>query len=326
MDVSQKRPGERPSAASGRLREFACKALLVASLAGCGAKTGLEAAEAGPRDAGPETSAPQCGTERDPLSRTSDEGGWMEFQDSISSQGFHFNTEVHVSAGMRVRLVSGRVASGDPDNIRPGDAICEGSVVRVEPWMDGCWGGSGGTNYEIVSIFPVCGGGYCPQMIDFQGTEAPRPIGWLGSADLQAQVAFGNINDFSSDTARRGALGEFYPARATYEPTATDIYPGKEAGAGVFCSGTIRVRVDGSSTETGLPAISPIEATASGSGLTVGVDVVPSSIQCFGAVEKHPLDLDRPAWYFLYYFTHGSGMLGGSGLSTTRTMTVEPCP
>ncbi len=244
-----------------------------------------------------------------------------------SDSTWHFYTDMQITADFNLELVSGEVASGvDENNIQTGDAVCSGSVLRVTPDLDSEWATP---DLDIVSIYPTCGGGYCPAMISYGTVNTNRDITWLTSSVFNNHQTFGNANDFSQDQSRYTQLGTFHTQTVTYNQNLGVFDSGKRGGANIFCKGDFQVRDGGTiAGSTSLPSTAPVDFTVS----TVGSHAITGRIDnadCFGALVKHPInDVDHPAWFFMYYFTHKSTSTSNSlssgslGLDTV-TITVQ---
>jgi hypothetical protein len=281
-----------------RVKSFATKTLLLGTLMGlpsCGARTGPLVNES-ESDGGASSCSDREGT-----------NVLADFQASLPE--LHFETDLSFSLGMTISLDSGEIVSGDPHNIRHGDAVCSGAVLRLAPSVDARWAGC---DLEIVSPFPFCEGpGYCPRMIE-HSDEISRevPIAWLD--DGGENLRFGQFNNVSTNTARRASLGVFHDQPVTYSIFPEESNPGKEGGANVFCNGSFVV--SGTRIEEleiarfALPELREIVFdTGEPGGITFRARIENPS--CFAAVEKHPLDLDHTEYYRLYYFSHNGPVL-----------------
>ncbi|MFN7991638.1 MAG: hypothetical protein U0R44_05770 [Candidatus Micrarchaeia archaeon] len=236
---------------------------------------------------------------------------------------FHVATDMQLTTGFTLSLVNGSVASGNPANIVNGDTVCSGSTIRVTPTVNAKWATS---SFTAVSIYPTCGGGYCPGMIGFGGVVTNRNIKWLASANYDNNKLFGDSNDFSQDAARHDTLD---PSSFSNEPVTfsnqTGVYlSGKEGGANVFCKGTLE-STDGATVKgsSALPTVSTFDFSVSGSGShNVGTRL--SGVNCFAVVEKHPLEkVSNPPWFYFYYFTHNAPAIPAASAVNTININVQ---
>jgi hypothetical protein len=296
---------EKTSGFAGRAKAFAGKAVLLASLMAapaCGARSGLEAEERDASDSGvvdsgvADDGGASC-PQRDGVSLRAD------FQASLPE--FHFQTDMVFRPGMRVSLVSGEMLSGDPENIRSGDAVCSGAVLRLTPSVDARWALC---ELDIVSSYPACSGEEHCQMIDYPGDiNRNQPVAWL--ADGGENIRFGEINDISLNPARGRALGIFHNQPVTYSGLTDEFIAGKEGGANVFCNGSLVIRgarrEDLESARFTLPETIAIDFDIGGEPGGVNFRAQIENAVCFAALEKHPLNIDdHPEFYRLYYFSH----------------------
>ncbi len=238
-----------------------------------------------------------------------------------SDSTWHFDTDMQFTSDFTLRVVSGDVASGDPNNLQNGDEVCSGATLRVIPSVNAKWATP---DFAATAIYPTCGGGYCPAMINAGGVSSNRNIAWLASSAWNTQKSFGDSNDFSQDPSKYSALGEsnFYNQPITYNNASGVFISGKEGGAAVFCKGTLQVK-DGATVKgsSDMPSVSNVDFAVTGSGAHA-ITTSLSGVSCFAAVVKHPLDIpDNPSWFWLDYFTHNAPSIPST--SATDTVTVQ---
>lgn len=234
---------------------------------------------------------------------------------------WHFNTDMRMTTDFTLSLVSGSVEHGDPANLRSGDSVCSGAVVRVNPTFNSKWAVS---RLDLFSVYPDCDPAtYCPAMISYSGGPSlNKDVRWLDPAVYDDNFNQGDRFGFTNLPARHDQLATFYTQPVTYE-NDTGTYPNKEGGANIFCKGTFQV-TDGSTVvrETELPATSSADITLTTSG-SHAISTRVSGASCFGAVEKHPLDLpSHPEMFRIYYFTHGGPSIPSATATKTVTLTV----
>ncbi|MBI5698177.1 MAG: hypothetical protein HZC29_06820 [Thaumarchaeota archaeon] len=206
---------------------------------------------------------------------------------------------MQLNTGFTLSLVNGNT-SGNPANIQNGDIVCTGSTVRVSPTVTARWATP---TFDAVSIYPTCGGGFCPAMIPAGGVATNQNIHWLSSATWTDNKNFGDGNDFSQDPARYNQLGagSFSNEPVTYNNNVGEFHPGMEGGAAVFCKGSLDALDGGSVAETRI-----------------------SNAACFASIVKHPTNLvDNPPWFYFYYFTHNAPAIAAESATQTISITAQ---
>jgi hypothetical protein len=239
-----------------------------------------------------------------------------------SDSTWHFDTDMQFTSDFTLQLVSGEVASGDPNNLQTGDEVCTGATLRVVPTVSTKWATP---DFAATAIYPTCGGGYCPPMTSAGGVSSNKNIGWLSASTWNTHKTFGDANDFSQDPAKYSALGEsnFYNEPVTYNNNTGEFHSGKEGGAGLFCKGTFEV-ADGATVKgsSAMPTASNVDFVVNTAG-SHAISTRLSGVNCFGAVVKHPLNIpDNPSWFWLDYFTHNAPAIGSTVASDSITVTV----
>ncbi|MFH0737108.1 MAG: hypothetical protein V1827_00065 [Candidatus Micrarchaeota archaeon] len=245
-----------------------------------------------------------------------------EYTGSVSS--LEFTTDMQFTTDSTVTLVSGDIASGDPANLQSGDTICSNAVVRITPSVSAKWAAQ---DFSATALFPTCSqvpNSYCPPMLAYNTVNHNRDVKWFSSTIWDSHKAFGDNNDYSQTVSRYNELGasNFHNQRVSYDNNTGNIYANKEGGAGVFCKGTLQV-VDNNVVKStnSMPSASSYDLTLSTTGAhTVSTRL--SNVDCFGAVVKHPLDLNNSGWFWLDYFTHGDP-IAATIATDTITLNVD---
>jgi hypothetical protein len=236
---------------------------------------------------------------------------------------YHFDTDMQFTTDSTLRVISGSVVSGDPNNLQSGDTVCSGAVVRVTPAVTARWATP---DFAAVGIYPTCGGGYCPAMISYNTVNQNRNIAWLSSATWNTHKTFATTNDFSQSETKYNELGasNFYLQRVTYTNVTGQFLQNKEGGAGVFCKGTIEA-LDGATVAgtSSMPSAPSFDITVTTNGAhQVGTRL--SNVDCFGAIVKHPIDLPaQPTWFWLDYFGNDGPAIPSTMATDTVTLNVQ---
>lgn len=234
---------------------------------------------------------------------------------------WYFRTDMRMTTDFRLSLVSGGVESGDPTNLRSGDTVCSGAVVRVTPTMNSKWAIS---RLSIRSAYPTCEATYCPAMISYSGGPSlNKDIKWLTPSIYDDNFDQGDRFGFTNLASRHDQLATFYTQPVTYTNSTGVDYPNKEGGANIFCKGNFQI-TDGSTVvrETELPATSSADITLATSG-SHEISTRLSGVDCFAALEKHPIDLpSHPEMFRIYYFTHAGPAISPSA-AARRSITLN---
>ncbi|MBU0532349.1 hypothetical protein KKB44_02540 [Candidatus Micrarchaeota archaeon] len=241
-----------------------------------------------------------------------------EFEGTMST--WYFETDMQFTTDFTLSLVSGSVATGDPADLETGDIVCMGSVVRVTPTINTEWATP---DFDVVALYPAWGPGY-PAMITYSTVNTNRDIEWLSSSIFNNHKTFADANDYSQDISRYEELDIFYDQSVTYNNATGQFHSNKKGGANLFCKGTLQTR-DGTTEEgtSSLPTTSSVDITLDGGG-SHAISTRITGTECFGAVVKHPLDLDDPPWFWLDYFSHSPPSALSNPLgTTTKTLTVQ---
>lgn len=194
-------------------------------------------------------------------------------------------------------------ASSGGQPLASGDTVTSGSTIEITPSISATWANP---DLSIVSIYPLCSGSGCPQMINHTGSvNTNRPVVWLSTATFNTHKSYGDANDWSKNETRAAQLEPFATEPMTYTTGPGKSYPNKEGGANIYCKGTVEV-LDGTTVvgSAALPASGPVSFTLSGAG-SHPLAVQLKGVACFAAVEKHPLDKGTQ-WFYFYYFTRPS--------------------
>lgn len=236
-----------------------------------------------------------------------------------TASDLYLETDMQFTTDFTLSVDPNYVVSGDPSDLQSGDTVCTGAQVTVDPTVNAKWATP---DFDAVAIYPVCGGGYCPAMIDYSTVNTNRNVRWLIQSIWDDHYTFGTTNDFSQSQTRYNELAA--SSFATQSMTYTDIvnvyHDNKEGGAGVFCKGTLQA-IDGSTVVSShtMPTSQDLTFTISGAG-THQVGTRLSNVECFGVVVKHPIDLpNQPSWFWLDYFVNN----GPSIPTTMATDTIS---
>ncbi len=312
---------------TARASAFVRKMVLVASLVGCGDRTALEIPEA--RDAGAVDAGGDSGTGTS-FSCVRDPGPDAGFNVNARFQAgvppIQFNTDMRFTSSFSASLASGAVMSGNPGDLRDGDSVCAGSVVKLTPSLDARWFVS---SLDVVSLYPVCAAdGYCPQMVEYSACTGNRPAAWLGRTLYEDNKSFGLANDFTSSQERHAGLGasSFFPEPVTYLAETNGYSHFKKGGAAVFCQGNIEFLQDHAvAASEALPSQAPSELVLGALG-THALSTRISGADCFAAVVKYPIDLpDHPEFFQVYYFAHNAPALPQSFGERSLNLNVVDC-
>lgn len=247
-----------------------------------------------------------------------------DFWDLPNELDTHFRTDMQVTTDFTLSLVSGDVASGDPDDLEGGDVVYEGAVLEVDPSVNAIWARS---SLDLVSVYPTCAAtGYCPAMIDYTGgMNTNRNVKWLGTELFDEHKSFGDLNPFSQNTARHDELDTFYNQPVTYTNVSNVYHSNKRGGANIFCKGTLEVVDNGVVVGySELPDMGPVEFTVTGDG-SHDIETRIADAECFAAIEKHPLDLPtHPEYFYFFYFTYNAPPIPDAIATEVTTITINP--
>jgi hypothetical protein len=249
-----------------------------------------------------------------------------EFRNNLPD--YRFDTDMQLTTDFTLSVVSGTVASGDPNDLQSGDAVCSGAVLSVEPTVNSKWAVS---DLDILSLYPECSVTYCPAMVNAGPVSTGAEIRWLAPAVYDEHDEYGDIADFVynwNDAFTQDKYNDLEPFQdqpVTYRNLTGD-YPNREAGVNVYCKGNLEVLVGGVEAESEEMPLS------SGTELTVGVSDPGSTAittriadaECFGALLKHPLDMtDFPSFFRIYYYTEHQPFIPAASATDTVTINVQ---
>jgi hypothetical protein len=246
--------------------------------------------------------------------------------DTILS-GYYFNTDLSFTTDMTLAADAANVVDGDPSDLQNGDTVCSGATLTVFPVTTSKWAVS---SLSVKSIYPECSVGYCPPMEAGGSVSYNKNIKWLSSGIFDEHDSFGDSSGFTYDYTSSFAqdkyadLGTFYDQPVKYV-NSSGTYNDKEAGANVFCKGTMQVR-DGSTVKTslGLPYVmfGGVDFTVNSAG-SHAISTRLTDTECFGAIVKHPLNTgDHKDFFRIYYFTENQPSI--SDATKTITINVQP--
>ncbi len=238
-----------------------------------------------------------------------------DFQNSLSSYGYHVDTDMNIKAAIKVSVPSGMLIGGTNYNsVQPGNTICKGATVTVTPDVttNSKWAVS---NLDVRTPYPMD-----EELSDMMGGSSNynQNIAWLNGGTFDF---FTNRPDEASvDSSDLNSL-YFVPESMTYEQSFGVPNYNKRGDVNVFCKGTVQV------TDRGQNVGSPMDASAlSPQPFTAGVTgshTIAASINgvtCFGAVLKQPTD---PA-FRIYYYRQNSPSISASSTQATINVNVQP--
>ncbi|MEW6722606.1 MAG: hypothetical protein AB1324_05065 [Candidatus Micrarchaeota archaeon] len=237
---------------------------------------------------------------------------------------WHFDTDMQFTSDFTLSADPSDVASGNAANLQSGDAVCSGATITVTPTVTSRWATP---DFAAVSIYPTCGGGFCPAMINAGGVSSNRNIRWLSGATWDNHKSFGDSNDWSQDPSRHDALlaaGGFDNQPVTWNNNTGEFHAGKEGGAAVFCKGTFEI-LDGATIKnsSAMPTVGAADFVVNTAG-PHAISTRLSGVNCFGVVEKHPTNkVDNPSWFYFYYFTHNAPAIPAQVAADTINLTVQ---
>ncbi len=261
------------------------------------------------------------------------------FENIVSE--YQFDTDMQLTTDFTLSVVSGTAASGDPNDLQSGDAVCSGAVLKVEPAVNAKWAVS---DLSILSPYPDCHPAedpFCP----YPAMTAAGPVSnnadikWLTSIVFDDHHYWGDaggyLYDYSIPTVQDlyDDLTPFQDQPVTYRvstigvgvETTTD-YSNMEAGANVYCKGNLEVLVGGVDAGTEqMPLSSGTELTfdVSDPGSTAITTRI-ADAECFAAVVKHPLNTASEQEYFrLYYYTENQPFIPAASATDTVTINVQ---
>ena len=249
-----------------------------------------------------------------------------DFGNALTGEGQHFATDLRFTTDFTLSLVSGSVASGDPNNLQSGDAVCTGATIRVAPTVNAKWAV---TSLNVVSSYP-CSDAYCPAMIPAGAVSTNRNIKWLSTAIFNKHDSWGDDYDLLYDWGDSQTqeyyndLAPFDVQPVTYMPVPPTTYSGKEGDVKVFCKGSLETR-DGATVKgtSSLPSTNNVDFVVNTAG-SHSITTRLNSVSCFGAVVKRPRDEGaNPGGFRLYYFTENQPSIPSSSAVGTISVNVQ---
>ncbi len=251
-----------------------------------------------------------------------------DFHNSVSSEGYHFGTDLQFKSDFTLSLVSGGVmGNANPKDLSTGDIVCSGSVLQVSPSFTSKWAVS---KLNILSLYPECGNNYCPAMVSSGGLSKNKDIRWLSASVYNEHDDYGDSDgDYVYDISQPFTQNKFNDLKpfvnepVTYRNLQGD-FSNKEAGVNVYCKGNLLLKDAGKQiASSNLPNANDAKFTISGNG-PHAISTSLSGVSCFGALVKHPLDDQTHKDFFrLYYFTQNQPNIGGGVGTDTITLNVQ---
>ncbi|VVC04604.1 Uncharacterised protein [Candidatus Bilamarchaeum dharawalense] len=248
------------------------------------------------------------------------------------SFGYSTDTDLQLTTDFTASLASGEILEGNPNDLQTGDIVCAGARIKITPQTNAKWAVS---DFDSTLDFPYCDPGYdpwCPSMTG-ESLSTNKNIHWLTSSRFNWYVnEFDTApNDYllaneppSSDvTDIYEELSPFSNEPVTYIVWGEDPQNNKEAGAGVYCKGTLSLDAAGT-TNTQSPTSTA--SLTSGTLNTPGdynLETQLEDVDCFAAVVKHPVNLYDGHADFFYLHFYVTNRPNIPSVTASKTISVE---
>jgi hypothetical protein len=220
-------------------------------------------------------------------------------------------------------LVSGNVTSGDPSNLRNGDAVCTDSVIRVNPSVNARWATP---DLSIAAWYPNCNDDetICPAPpVPGGSVNTNRNIRWLGAAVFDDHDSYSDGGfPYSRSRERYDELSVFHNQPMTYV-SDDDTYANMRGEANVFCKGNLIVSDGESGTGMSPSATRNVDITLRTEGLH-SIRTRIADAACIAVAVKYPTEYSSSGatdFFMMSYYTSNQPTIPEA--RTTKTLTVQ---